>query len=373
MFIKYIKTNLKHNCLEYAFIIIVEVIMLCFILFTNGVIINSITEENNSKYEASRFFLRFKEPVNTADITNKVDEFVERIPYDFIDINLLFPSKQAITEFYGSSGLFLFRDYYNFKEFMEEKFDVSSGQIPTQQEFDNKEKVVMVGTSLNSFDGEPTAYESVTDGYIVLMGEKYRVSGYYDGSGIYVFWGTQPVETQSSCILIEMKDVMTEKQTKEIMALYYEIFGEIPLASEQLPSTYALLDQRANEANIGISITMMLISVFNILLIFKYMMSLRKLNFAIYRFCGFGKFTCVLYSGTEFLSLSIVSSILSCIVFDKFLKPFLLSYYSIFDIIFTIDYYAVIIAAYFVISFIMFIIFIAPSLTKTVNAELRSI
>lgn len=373
MFIKYLKLNLKNNCLEYALIMICEVIMLCFILTANGIISNSVAEENNSKYEASRFFLGFKEPVKTADIAGKVDEFVERIPYEFKDINLLFPNKQSDAEFYGSSGLFLFKDYDTLKEFMKEQFDLSPDQIPTKQEFDNKEKVVMVGTSLNMFHGNSTAYESVVDGYIDIMGEKYKVSGYYNGVGVYLFWGTQPVETQSSCFLIDMKDVMTEKQTNEIISLYKEIFGEIPLASEQLPETYALLDQRANEANIGLSIIMMLISVFNILLIFKYMMSLRKRSFAIFRFCGFKKITCILYSAAEFLLLSAASSILSCVIFDVLLKPILAGYYSIFEIIFTLDYYAVIIAAYFVISLIMFIIYIAPSLNKTISDELRGI
>ena len=44
-----------------------------------------------------------------------------------------------------------------------------------------------------------------------------------------------------------------------------------------------------------------------------------------------------------------------------------------FDVMFTADYYAVIIAAFLGISLIMFLIYIVPSLTKSVTAELRGI
>lgn len=374
MFIKYITKNLKNNFFGYLLIAILEIFMLCAILSSNGIISNSISEENNAKYEASSFFLAFDEPINAADYTDKIDEFSNRIPYEFelISFSPTNQSEGKNADFYRGN-IYLFHNHEDLKFFMEDYFNVSSDQLPTKEEFDNREKVVMVGSSGFASDRYPSAKDNVVDGYIDIMGEKYRVSGYYGGASLYLFWGTQPEGTFLSDIIIEMKDIMTEKQTKEIMSLFREIFGNITLKREQLPDTYGLLDQRASEANIGISVVLIIISVFNTLLIFKYMLSVRKQSFAVFRLCGFGKLNCILYSGTEFLLLSASSAAISCVVFDNLVKPIMAGYYGIFNIIFDINYYLFVSAGYIGISLVMFLIYIVPSLTKSVTAELRGI
>lgn len=370
MFIKYIAKNLKHNFLGYLLIAALEVIMLCVILSSNGIISDTIAQESNKKYEAGRFMLVFEEKVKSYDIADKIDEFSQRIPYEYDDITV-FSYFENSTSF---EELYLFRDYENLKSFMKVYFDVSEDQLPTKEEFDNREKVVMVGNQVSwGHRDELSAFDRVVDGYIDVMGEKYRVSGYYSGIDMYMFWGTQPKQTMINGFLIEMKDIMSEEQTEEIMSLFREIFGNVPLSREQLPETYALLDQRAGEANIGISVVLIIISVFNTLLIFKYMLSMRKQSFAVFRLCGFGKLNCILYSGAEFLFLSAGSAAISCVVFDKLVKPIMAGYYGIFNIIFDINYYLVVSAGYIGISLVMFLIYIVPSLTKSVTAELRGI
>lgn len=108
-----------------------------------------------------------------------------------------------------------------------------------------KDKVIMMGTS-RSPGAENSAIDYVDDGFLEIMGEKYRVSGYYKSTTMYMFWGTQPENTLISGLSIRMKNSVTEKQSDEIMALYNEIFGEIPLDNQELPETYDLLEIRAD-------------------------------------------------------------------------------------------------------------------------------
>lgn len=372
MFAKYIKSNLKKQPLGYLLLLFCGVIMLNIMLCSSGIMLNSLSNERGSKNASRYFTLYFESPVPASSLEEKVATFANRMPYEFSGLNLMLSGEQRKNNFYNTYNLYFFSDYNELSAYMEEKFGTDRSQLPTLTEFLNKEKVIMVGAS-RSPGAENSAIDYVDDGFLEIMGEKYRVSGYYKGVTMYMFWGTQPENIMISGLAIRMKNSVTEKQSDEIMALYNEIFGEISLGSQDLPETYGLLEMRADAANIAISAILLLISTFNILLIFKYMLSSRKRNFAVFRFCGFGKTACIMYCGIEFMALSAISSILACFVFDRAIKPVLSERYNMFDIMFTFDYYSALIAAYLGISLIMFLVYITPSLTKSVTAELRSI
>lgn len=372
MFAKYIKSNLKKRPLSYLLLLICGVIMLNIMLCSSGIMLNSLSNERGSKNASRYFTLYFESPVPASSLEEKVATFANRMPYEFSGLNLMLSGEQRKNNFYDAFNLYFFPNYNELGVFMNEKFGADSSQLPTLTEYLNKDKVIMVGTASSPGEKNP-AIDNVEGGFLEIMGEKYRVSGYYNGATMYMFWGTQPKNTLISGLAIRMKNSVTEKQSDEIMSLYNEIFGEIPLGSQELPETYGLLELRADAANIAISVILMFISTFNILLIFKYMLSSRKRNFAVFRFCGFGKAACVLYCGIEFMTLSAISSILACFVFDRAIKPVLSGRYNMFDIMFTFDYYSALIAAYLGISLIMFLVYITPSLTKSVTAELRSI
>lgn len=372
MFAKYIKYNMKRQPLGYLLILICGVIMLNIMLCSSGIMLNSLTNESSQKNASRNFTLYFEEPVPANELEEKIELFANRMPYEYRVLNIILSGEQRKNDFYNAFNLYFFPNYDELGAFMEEKFGADSSQLPTYAEYLKREKVIMVGNA-RSPGTENSAIDNVKDGFLEIMGEKYRVSGYYNGTTMYMFWGTQPENTLVSGLAIRMKNSVTEMQSDEIMALYKEIFVEIPLSSEELPETYGLLELRADAANILISVILMFISTFNILLIFKYMLTSRKRCFAIFRFCGFGKGTCVLYSGIEFMTLSAVSAILACIIFNGAVKPVLSEHYNMFDIMFTFDYYSVLIAAYLGISLIMFLVYITPSLTKSVTAELRTI
>ena len=375
MFFKYIFYNLKKHALSYLMILLCGMISLIIMLCGSGIMLDSVaSRENYNRNETSVFTFNFSSAVPAETLEEKVEKFQTKLPYKFNRINLNLTGKQSEEYFYDEYHLYLFPDYEGLASRMYDAFGTGREQLPTYDEFVNKDKVVILGGRLPMGTYDIAALEHVDEnGYIDVMGEKYKVSGYYDGSGMYMLWGTQPKGTLIRGMVVRMEKPVTERQTEEIMEIYKEIFGDIPLTSQEIPELYGLLELRANAANIIISVVIMLISIFNILLVFKYMLSSRKRGFAIFRFCGFGKASCVWYCGAEFMALSAVSSAIGCLIFDKLIRERLAEYYITFDFMFTPDYYVILIAAYLGISLIMFLAYIVPSLTRSVTAELRGI
>ncbi len=376
MFFKYIKSNLKKQPLNYLLLLLCAVLMLNILLCASGILLNSMTNKSAAKHTSRVLTVRFDKNISAQELQEKVEQFGKEIPYEYHVINLFLDFSQ-MNDFYSTAQLYYFRDYNGMCDFFNEKWNLSSGRLPNYQEYTDKEKVVLVGnvTPPNLRENAIMACESVDEnGYLDVMGDKYKVLGEYDAANsVFMLLGTQPKDTFVNGLQLRMVDPVTEEQKKVILSLYDKYFGEIPESSREVPEIYGLLELRADSANIGISAVIMFISTFNILLIFKYMLSSRKRGFAVFRFCGFGKATCVLYCGAEFMTLSAISAFLSCLVFQTLIRPALAERYATFDVMFTAGYYAVIIAAFLGISLIMFLIYIVPSLTKSVTAELRGI
>ncbi len=375
MFFKYIKSNLKKQPLNYLLLLLCSVIMLNILFCASGILVNSITNKSTARNTSRVLTVWFNESIPAQELQEKVEQFGAEIPYEYKVINLLLDFSQ-MSDFYRTAQLYYCGDYDRMCDYFNKTWNLGSGRLPDYREYTDKEKVVLVGsvTPPNLQEGEVTAYESVDeDGFLDVMGEKYKVLGDYDAAGMFMLLGTQPKDTLITGFQLRMVDPVTEERAEAILSLYDKYFGEIPESSREVPEIYGLLELRADSANIGISAVLMFISAFNILLIFKYMLSSRKRGFAVFRFCGFGKATCALYCGTEFMTLSAMSAILSCFVFETLIRPALTERYTMFDVMFTVDYYAIIIAAYLGISLIMFLIYIVPSLTKSVTDELRGI
>lgn len=375
MFFKYISYNLKKHALSYLMILLCGIVSLCIMLCGSGIMLDSVaSRQSYNRNETSVFTFNFSNAISAETLEEKVEQFQTRLPYRFDRINLNLTGKQSKEYFYDVYHLYLFPDYERLASWMYEAFGTDRSQLPTYDEFVNKEKVVIVGGTLPLGTYDIAALEHVDEnGYIDVMGVKYKVSGYYDGTGMYMLWGTQPKGTLIRGMVVRMEKPVTERQTDEIMEIYKEIFGDIPLTSQEIPELYGLLELRANMANIIISAVIMLISIFNILLVFKYILSSRKRSFAIFRFCGFGKMSCAWYCGMEFMALSAISSAIGCLVFDKLIRARLVEQYITFEFMFTFDYYMILIVAYLGLSLIMFLAYIVPSLTRSVTAELRGI
>lgn len=283
---------------------------------------------------------------------------------------------------YTQNVLFLFSDYEHLKKHLLKYFVNSVANLPTEEQFKNKTKTVLVGEKAGSTIYPKDAKDEIfaftpefqfdDNEKIITFDEKYDVCGRFNGNGIVFFWGSQPNNAMISGLQFQMSDIISEKQAQEIYELYTEIFGQ-ETAYLQLPKIQGLLEQRTNAANILVSLLLIVISVLNIMLVFRYLLSSKKKIFAVFRFCGFNKSVCLKYSFAEFMLISLVSSAMSIFVFNQIIKPFMTNYYSIFNTVFTADYFFPLFGMFTAACAVMFFIYIAPSLSKSVTAELREI
>lgn len=383
MFSKYIKINIKNHFLQYLSIIVFEIFLLLAILISNGIFLDYASKENSAEYFAKFFEFSFGSRIRSSEISEKIEEFAEKIPYEFdymaIDMS---SGTDNLNDKYTGNVLFLFSDYEHLKKHMLKYFVKSVADLPTEEQFNNKSKTVLVGgragitrylkdvnDEISPFTPE---FQFDDNGKIISFDEKYEVCGRFNGDGIVFFWGSQPSNALISGLCFQMSDIVNEKQAQEIYELYSEIFGQEP-AYVELPKVQGLLEQRTNAANILVSLLLIVISVLNIMLVFRYLLSSKKTIFAVFRFCGFNKSVCLKYSFAEFMLISLVSSAASLLVFNQIIKPFMTNYYGIFDTVYTVDYYFFLFGMFIAACAAMFFIYIAPSLSKSVTAELREI
>ncbi len=384
MFAKYIKINIKNHFLQYLFIIVFEIFLLLAILVSNGIYLDSVSKENDAEYWATWFDFSFGSGrVKSSEISKKIEEFAEKIPYKFDYMTISISSEtDNKNDKYTDHVLFLFSDYEHLKKHMLKYFVKSEADLPTEEQIHNKSKTVLVGGRagstiyLKDLKGELYAftpeYHFNDNGNITVFDEKYEVCGRFNGDGIVFFWGSQPDNALLGGLHFKMSDIISEKQAQEIYELYNEIFGEEP-AYLQLPEIQGLLEQRTNAANILVSLLLIVISVLNIMLVFRYLLTSKKKIFAVFRFCGFNKSVCLKYCLAEFMLISLVSSAASIIIFNQIIKPFMTNYYSIFSAVFSADYYVLLFGMFIAACTAMFLIYIAPSLSKSVTEELREI
>lgn len=383
MFAKYIKINIKNHFLQYLFIIVFEIFLLLAILVSNGIYLDSASKENSADYWAKQFEFKFSNRITSSEISEKIEEFAEKIPFEFDYMNIYMSSEtDNINDKYTQNVLFLFSDYDHLKKHLLKYFVKSVADLPTEEQFNNKSKTVLVGGRAGNtiylkdekdeiFDFTPE-FQFDDNGKIITFDEKYEVCGRFNGDGIVFFWGSQPNNALISGLQFQMSDIISEKQAQEIYELYTEIFGQ-ETDYLQLPKIQGLLEQRTNAANILVSLLLIVISVLNIMLVFRYLLSSKKKIFAVFRFCGFNKSVCLKYSFAEFMLISLVSSTASIFVFNQIIKPFMTNYYNIFNTVFTADYYFFLFGMFTAACAAMFFIYIAPSLSKSVTAELREI
>lgn len=378
MFAKYIGINIKKHGVQYLFIIFFEVFLLIAILISNGIYLNSTSEKDYAGYWATFFDFSFKEAVAGEEISDKLKTFAQSIPYEYdymaVYIN---PADDDINEKYTTHTLFMFSDYEHMTKHLLKYFVKSISDLPTENEYYKDGKTVLTGSSAGNpvytSDGVFTPEFTYDDnGNITAFGEKYSVCGKFNGYGIVFFECSMPEKAMVSGLQFQMRDIISEKQIQEIYEMYNDIFVE-NAGRAQLPEVQGLLEQRANAANILVSVLIIVISVLNIMLVFRFLITSRKKCFAVFRFCGFDKAVCIKYSFAEFMLLSVISSAAAVCVFDWLIKPFMINYYNIFSIAFTFDYYLLILGIYTASAVIMFFIYIAPTLSESVTSELREI
>lgn len=366
MFFKYLAENLKNKKLHYLILVACEISMLVISIIANGIMMDNVAKITGDDYEAKRIILIFKERYKLSDIREDYIEFCQKspVPIGMLEVDQLRPNFGTYN--YPSIICYL-PDYSN----VEEYFGKSSTSLPTQKQLDNREKVVLLG---KGYQYDKLGDHQYTDENHILVGddEEYLVVGEIPGGSYAIFFlGSEPDQTYSRGFDVMFSYYPTTEQQKEIYQVLEEtVIKDREVEEMYLPDTQDLLDMRKSAASIILTAFVQLISVFNIMLIFKFMIDSRKKQFAVFRLCGFKKSACVVYSLCELIMTSALSAVISCVAV-QLLKPALAKNYSIFNVMFGWDYLLILSAGFLIITALLFMIYISPSLKKSVSRELR--
>ena len=252
--------------------------------------------------------------------------------------------------------------------------EITDAPLPTKEQFENHENVCYIGEYQDEDKYDSYTY---TDDVHIRYGDKeYLVLGTIKGNqGFHIFYGTEPESLTVEDVFLTLKDYPTESQVKEISELFMQIFNESTnglgrVTVRSSPKDFGLLEVKMSFANIFITALIQVIAIFNVMLIFRYIVSMRKKEFAVYRFCGFSKRACILSSLCEIMCISFICSVISFAVFEL-IKPALAEQFSAVSAAFDFGYYLLILIGYLVLTAIIFTIYIAPALNKSVVNELK--
>ncbi len=380
MFKKFLINNVKKRFLQYIIIILCQVSLITVILSASGILLDSLSKKDGLDSLARYFIFGFEDRVHIGEIHDKLAKFSAECPcgieYSFMSVK----SDDNPDKEYDEYGflthpryIYFYPSYQHLQKYME-NLNVAADMLPTEQQFNERQKVVILGNDYGlTEDGKPVQLKYTDENHILIEGEEYLISGSCSGDTIMI-WGNEQKTLTTQRIHISTIDTPTEEQINEINNLFYDIFGEEnEVTTDTLPEFQTYLSLRKNAANIVISLLLIILTVFNIILIYNQMVICRKTELAVFSFCGFKKSTGIMYCMAELLIILFFSSTAACIIFDVVIKPMLNTYYSFLSMMFTVDYYIILILGYFVSAVLMFLLFIAPTLKKSVSEQLRSI
>lgn len=375
MFAKYILQNFKNNPVGYIIFSLLETVFICVSLVASGIAFNAMTDKDYIQTGAKEISVNLK-PTTAGEFRESLSEFTDSLPAPYAEIRVGVADKKENIRFSGTFAFWQYPDYETMcKQLTEGVWKLSFSDIPTKEQFENNENVAIVGNYAGSYmedHGEiRNKYDFIDDEHIRIAGKEYLVTGRFQSHGVHVFFDSVPDDTRISRVTLELKIIPNRTVIDKIVNLSMKCFDVVTIES---PDIDELLGWRNSAANIMLSALVIFMSVFNIMLIFKYLMSTRQRYFAVLRFCGFKKSTCVVYSLAEILIFSIVSSLASFFIFRFGLSPIFAKYYSVFgDVVFSVGYYAVLYGLYFAATILLFAAYIAPSLARSVREELSEV
>lgn len=374
MFGKYILKNFKKHSVGYILIFLLETTLICVSLVASGIAFDAMTDGDYIQTGAKE--INFDLPDTTAgEIREALAKFTAGLPVPYGEIAVGITEDEG-AKFSGTVAFWQYPDYETMcKQLAECVWKLELSEMPTRNQFENNERVAIVGNNPRYHweNGVQIQNEYVfTDSnHIMIAGDEYLVTGRFQSHGVHIFFSHIPDDTVIDRFTLELKSFPNKKLVDEIIALEMECFGPELCGTVRKPQIDELLGWRNSAGNIMLSTLVIFMSVFNILLVFKYMLSSRQRYFAILRFGGFKKSICVVYSLAELLVISIVSSIASFLIFHFGLSPFFARYYSVFgDVVFSPSYYATLYGIFLAANVLLFAVYIAPSLSRSVREEL---
>lgn len=387
MFLKYLALNIRHDTPKYVLLAICLIASFVAALAANGILMDTL---NDVGWTASSMIVWFDKQ-NIKEIRDELCEFLDETKPDYTMANM-HPtlSRQSqigegheadyayLEEFaktYGNTEIWLFSGYDEMKSYLKNVQGVGEDALPTKEQYEN-EKVIILGKDAEYYETEEphklvkAPYTYTDNDHVLINGEEYLVVGKYGGYSAFIFGGGITGNMLISRIDIYFGGIPTIEQVDKMAARFAETVGGV--SEIQKPRTQDLLDERQSAANIGITAIIQFIVVFNVLVIYRYIVESRKRQFAIMRLCGFNKITCLGYMWGEIITLDVFSLPIACTIFE-IVKPTLINNFPTISVMFTPAYFSLLGSLFLLTSTIAFAVYIVPAFGKTVSSELLEV
>ncbi len=392
MFLKYMFSNIKNSPFKYLLLVFCMIFVIVMAIAANAIYFDNAASKNNMKFRSRSFLFYLEKSENAVTAREKIFELVERsgLEPEYIRIapaapddqrgepdpetNFDYKAEKYRADNYGDVAFWWFPTYQDMVEEFSDAWNCGIEVFPTEEQYYN-DKVIVLGSDPFTYYvpekplGVEGEYKYTDEDHVIIGSEEFLISGYYDGSMAFAFFPGIPENMLTMSIDLCFKEPLTLAQTKNVSEIFKELFGEsIPLIYP--PKTQDLLDMRKSVANIVLTVLVQMICVFNILIIYKYMVDSRKKQFAVMRLCGFKKFRCLLYSWGE-LALMTVVCLPAAFGLFELIKPELAKKYITVNLIFSPGYYLALGGIFIAIMTVAFAFYITPMFGKTVSRELR--
>lgn len=399
MFFKYLFNNIKKSPHRYLLLIVCIVTVIVMVVIANAIYINSTAVQSNFIYLSKSYDLRFRSKTveqNAAEARDKLFEVVERSGLECYRIHIYpatpidecgerdpitgidYKASKYNAEAYGGAEFWWYPTYGDMVDYLTDVWGCNRQLLPTEEQYNN-DKVVILGSPgeyLVPYPDDPSEYHFVEaernyvdDDHVLIGGEEFLVTGNVKMPWSTVFVNQIPQNTITRSAEIEFKNPLTLAQADKVNEIIGELFDGVDLEVTP-PQTRDLLDMRKSRANIILTSMMAIICVFNILIIYKFMVDSRRKQFAVMRLCGFKKLRCALYLWGEIALITIVCLPAAFGIFE-IVKPVLNEKYGTVPIIFTAGYYIALGAVFLAVTTVLFAVYIIPSFGKNVSRELR--
>ena len=372
MFFKYLMENIKCQKLQFITLILCEAAMLILAIIANAIMNDNIATKSDIRYYAKYY----QYPIHRTRISELRDviyQFAEECPVDFeFSMRTTCYSTEVTVggDPYTDTTVCYFPSYSQMKK----HFDfLSDSELPSEQLYNSDEKFALVGKGVGVYSyNDHGEIEYADANHVIFGGEKFLAIENSKQAGSTLLLRQVPENITTAGVSFELLDYQTEQQDEEIREIFERIFADYIDEDGYVKPTSPtdLLEVRKASSSIVLTAFAQIISAFNVMLIFKFIIDSRKKQFAVLRLCGFKKSVCLRYSLSELLIVSGISAALACVLIQV-LKPTLKTHLSVFVVLYDWGYLLLLALAFLAATVLVFVIYIVPSLGKSVSHELR--
>ena len=374
---KNIAQFIKHSKVIFAVFVICEITSLMLMIFSYGIYQNYSQQvkeiASNEPIEEEMEWLRFNfssdinedNPITNETVFAFMNELSDTIG-DKIG-NVYFKSKDYDMSLSYNKGWEMTDIGHNLKV----NGEWYSGRYLNRKDYDNAAKVCVapiecykevddeVGydDEMSPKDFKYQAYDKDGKKYIDLPIGTFEVVGFYKSfSGLnYIPYSTLPLDAKIiSLPSLEIKQILFQDEYNGVVNLYEKYFGDhitsddesdMPVYDEEVLKTF--------KTKMTISIIIAIISSINIAALFKFVIELRRRQMSIFRINGCTKNKLRRMMIFEMMFYSIVNAAICVTVFHLFILPKLAKIFPYISLAYTPKGYALLIAIYLAITYII--------------------